>query len=328
MKLTHTTRQSAYAMIIAASMFLVGCDKDDDEEDAKTLTVTETVVASPDFTLLEAAVIKAGLAETLNNTTNLTVFAPDDAAFKLLDLNGDGTPDLDTEAKINALNAAGVTLLKKVLQYHVLGTRVASSAVPAGPNAPVASLDGENIFVTRNTNGVYVNGVKVKSADVNASNGVIHVIDRVLIPSGGVDIVGIAGANPNFSYLVAAVTRADASGTSISGALKAAGPLTVFAPVNQAFIDAGFPTIASIQAADANTLKNILLYHVVPARVFSSDLTEGAKPATAGGATVTITLGGGAKVKGNSSPVASNIVVTNVMASNGVIHAIDKVLIP
>lgn len=328
MKVTHTIRQTAYTTMIAASLLAAGCDKDDDEQEANTLTIRETVSAGPDFTLLEAAVIKAGLAETLNNTPDLTVFAPDDAAFKMLDLNGDGTPDLDTEAKINALNTAGVTLLKKVLQYHVLGTRVVASAVPAGPNAPVATLDGENVFATRNTNGVYINGIKVKSADVNASNGVIHVIEKVLIPSAGTDLVGIAATNPNFTYLVAAITRADASGTSITGALKAPGPLTVLAPVNQAFIDAGFPTIASIQAADPNTLKNILLYHVIPSRVFSSDLTEGAKPATAGGGTITITLAGGAKVKGNSNPAASSIIITNVVASNGVIHAIDKVLLP
>ncbi|RYY27463.1 MAG: fasciclin domain-containing protein, partial [Chitinophagaceae bacterium] len=214
------------------------------------------------------------------------------------------------------------------LQYHVLATSVEASAVPAGPNAPVASLDGENVFATRNTTGVFINGVKVKTADVAASNGIIHIVEKVLIPSGGLDIVGLAAANPNFSYLVAAVLRADASGTSISGALKAAGPLTVFAPVNQAFIAAGFPTIASIQAADPNTLKNILLYHVIAARVFSSDLAEGAKPATAGGGTVTITLAGGAKVKGNANPVASNIAITNVVAANGVVHAIDRVLLP
>ncbi|RYF93829.1 MAG: fasciclin domain-containing protein, partial [Chitinophagaceae bacterium] len=155
-----------------------------------------------------------------------------------------------------------------------------------------------------------------------------HIIEKVLIPAGGLDIVDLAAADPRFTYLVAAVTRADASGTSISGALKAAGPLTVFAPVNQAFIDAGFPTIESIQAADPNTLSNILLYHVISARVFSSDLTEGATPTTAGGGVLTITLTGGAKVKGNANPMPANIAVTNVVAANGVIHAVDKVLLP
>lgn len=308
--------------VTTGSLAMTGCDKDDDKPVQRN--ITETVVNDPQLTLLEAAVVKAGLANTLATTANLTVFAPDDAAFKLVDLNGDGTPDLDTEAKINALDANGVALLTTVLQYHVLGSKVMAADVPAGPNAAIATLGGKQAFATRNSAGVFINGVKVKKADVSATNGVIHIVDRVLMPPAG-NIVQTASANPNFTYLVAAVQRA---GNDIVNALTAAGPLTVFAPTNQAFINAGFPTIASIQAADPNTLKPILLYHVVGARVFSSDLTEGAQPTTAGGGKVTITLSGGAKVKGNGNPSPSNIVATDVVTTNGVIHVIDRVLLP
>jgi uncharacterized surface protein with fasciclin (FAS1) repeats len=153
-------------------------------------------------------------------------------------------------------------------------------------------------------------------------------MEKVLVPSGGNNIVELAVANPNFTYLVAAVTRADASGTSISGALSGDGPFTVFAPTNAAFIAAGFATIADIEAADPAVLRDILLYHVVGARVFSSDLTEGAEPTMLDGGKVTITLGGGAKVKGSMNATASNITGTNVLATNGVIHVIDQVLLP
>lgn len=311
------------ASVIMGAWTLTGCKKDDDDSGSQK-NITETVVNDPQLSLLEAAVVKAGLANTLATTANLTVFAPDDAAFKLVDLNGDGTPDLDTEAKINALDANGVTLLTAVLQYHVLGSKVMAADVPAGPNGAITTLGTKQAFATRNGAGVFINGVKVKKADVGATNGVIHVIGRVLIPPAG-NIVQTASANPNFTYLVAAVQRA---GSDIVNALTAAGPLTVFAPTNQAFINAGFPTIASIQVADPNALKPILLYHVVGARVFSSDLTEGAQPATAGGGKVTITLSGGAKVKGLSNPSASNIVATDIVTTNGVIHVIDQVLLP
>ncbi|MBO9566792.1 MAG: fasciclin domain-containing protein [Niastella sp.] len=307
----------------AGTLAMTGCDKDDDDKPVQR-NITETVVNDPQLTLLEAAVVKAGLANTLATTANLTVFAPDDAAFKQVDLNGDGTADLDTEAKINALDANGVALLTAVLQYHVLASKVMAADVPAGPNAAITTLGGKQAFATRNSAGVFINGVKVKKADVSATNGVIHIVDRVLMPPSG-NIVQTASANPNFTYLVAAVQRA---GTDIVNALTAAGPLTVLAPTNQAFINAGFPTIASIQAADPNTLKPILLYHVVGARVFSSDLTEGAQPTTAGGGKVTITLSGGAKVKGNGNPSASNIVATDIVTTNGVIHVIDRVLLP
>jgi len=315
--------------LLSASLFLVtlvGCTKDSDNTTPPVPnTVVDVVVASPNHTLLEAAVKRAGLVDALATTQNITVFAPDDDAFKMLDINGDGTPDLDTEAKINALDPA---VLAEVLSFHVLAVKVPAASVPAGPNAAVVALNGDSLYVTKNANGVFINGIKVKTADVEASNGVIHVIEKVLVPSGGNNIVQLAVANPAFSYLVAAVLRADASGTSISGALSGDGPFTVFAPTNDAFIAAGFATIADIEAADPNVLKSILLYHVIGARVFSSDLTEGAQPATLGGGTVTVTLGGGAKVKGASNATASNIIGTNVLATNGVIHVIDQVLLP
>jgi uncharacterized surface protein with fasciclin (FAS1) repeats len=310
---TNLIRKAGLFLAIASVSFLSSCDKDDDTPAAQN--ITQVVVNGANFSLLEAAVVRAGLADTLANTPNLTVFAPDNDAFTAAGLN---------EAAINALP---IETLKAVLRYHVLTARVPSGSVPAGPNAEVTTYGGGKIFATRGTAGVFINGVKVKTADVSASNGVIHVVSRVLFPPSG-NIVATAQANPNLSYLVEAVLRADASGTSISGALSAAGPLTVFAPTNQAFIDAGFPTIASIKAADPNTLKNILLYHVVAARVFSSDLTEGAQPTTAQGGKVTIKLAGGAKVRGASNTTDSNITITDIVTTNGVVHVIDKVLLP
>lgn len=299
--------------LLATAFSLASCDKDDDI--APPPTITETVVADANFSLLETAVVRAGLATYLNNTANLTVFAPTNDAFLAAGL---------TESVINSTSVA---TLQAILQYHVLTTIIPSGSVPAGPNAEVTTAGGVKAFVTRNASGVFINGSKVVTADVNASNGFIHAIDAVLIPPAG-NIVVTAQANPNFTYLVAAVLRADASGTSISGALSAAGPLTVFAPTNQAFINAGFPTIASINAADPNTLKNILLYHVIGARVFSSDLVNNSTPTTVGGGTVLVTLTGGAKVKGNGNPTASTITAANLVTTNGVIHVIDRVLLP
>ena len=313
MKLKHLISTRSLLLLFAFPFFITSCEKDDDP--APTPTITETVVANPNFSLLKTAVVRAGLGDYLNNTPNLTVFAPTNDAFLAAGL---------TET---AINSTPVATLQAILQYHVLTSRIPSSSVPSGPNAEVTTAGGNKAFVTKNAAGVFINGTSVVTADINASNGVIHAINAVLIPPVG-NIVATAQANPNFSYLVAAVLRADASGTSISGALSAAGPLTVFAPTNQAFIDAGFPTIASINAADPNTLKNILLYHVIGARVFSSDLVNNSTASTAGGGTVLITLTGGAKVKGNGNATASNITGVNLVTTNGVIHVIDKVLLP
>ncbi|MDZ4793545.1 MAG: fasciclin domain-containing protein [Bacteroidota bacterium] len=314
MNLKHLISRTGLFLLLSTPVLLTSCDKDEDDVPA-TPTITETVVASANFSLLKTAVVRAGLADYLNNTPNLTVFAPTNDAFLAAGL---------TEAVINA---TPIATLDAILKYHVLTTKIPSGSVPAGPNAEITTVGGVKAFVTKNAAGVFINGTPVVTADINASNGIIHAISAVLFPPAG-NIVVTAQANPNFTYLVAAVLRADASGTSISGALSAAGPLTVFAPTNQAFIDAGFPTIASINAANANTLKNILLYHVIGARVFSSDLVNNSTPATAGGGTVLITLTGGAKVKGNGNATASTITGVNIVTTNGVIHVIDRVLLP
>lgn len=314
MKRMHHIKKFSYLLLVSSALFVLSCNKDDDNKPAAQ-NITEVVVNTADFSLLETAVIRAGLADTLANTPNLTVFAPNNAAFTKAGL---------TESVINS---TPVATLKAILKYHVLTTKVSSDNVPAGPNAEVVTFGTAKLFTTKGALGVFINGVKVITPDVSASNGVIHVIDRVLIPPSG-NIVVTAQANPDLTYLVAAVLRADASGTSISGALSAAGPLTVFAPTNQAFKDAGFATIDAINAANPNTLKNILLYHVIAARIFSSDLTEGAQPTTVQGGKLTIKLAGGAKVRGASNTTDSNIAITDIVTTNGVVHVIDKVLLP
>jgi uncharacterized surface protein with fasciclin (FAS1) repeats len=301
------TLLSVFALALTTS-----CDKDDDDNAAKT--ITQTVIDGADFTLLEAAVVRAGLADALA-AGSLTVFAPTDAAFKAAGF-----------ADVAAINATPVATLSAVLQYHVIGSKVTSSAIATADNQATKMLSNVDAYITKNATGVSINGAKVTQADLNASNGVIHVIDAVLFPPS-VNVVGLASANANLTYLVAAVTRA---GSGVVGALTAAGPITVFAPTNAAFQAAGFPTIASIQAADPATLANILTYHVVAARAFSTNLTNGAELTTAQGGKVKVTISGNAVSvlgKGNGTN-ASNVTIANLVATNGVVHVIDRVLLP
>lgn len=307
-------KKTVFVGALVASAVLSSCKKD--RETPQVNTIASIVVANNDFSLLEAAVVHANLVETLSGAGPFTVFAPNNAAF--------AAAGLDTEAKIKALP---VETVRNILLYHVVGQAIGSSGITAAANTAVRTAGGSDIFVARKTNGVFVNGASVISADNLASNGVIHVINTVLMPPTG-NIVQTAQANTNFSYLVAAVTRASTGSTNVAAALTAAGPLTVFAPTNQAFINAGYPTIASIQAEDPAVLTKILTYHVIAARVLSSDLTEGLTPATLNGTNVTITLTGGAKVKGTNNSTASNITAANLITTNGVIHVIDQVLLP
>ena len=262
------------------------------------------------FQLLSFAIARAGLANELNDPRfAYTLFAPTDEAFDALGL---GTRQ--------AINAVPLEKLKAILLYHVLGSKVLAAQVPL-TYTELNMLSNQKAYVIRSGAGVFINGTPVVSADIEAKSAVIHAIDRVLLPPEG-NIVEVAAANPSFTYLVAAVQRA-----GLVNALAGAGPLTVFAPTNQAFIDAGFPTIASIQAAPVSALIPILTYHVFAGRAFSSDLSNGQMLTMLSGGMTTISLTNGVQIDGaNSAP--SNIIQADILATNGVIHAIDKVLLP
>jgi uncharacterized surface protein with fasciclin (FAS1) repeats len=327
----------SFAALLCLMVGTIGCQKDLDPS-AETEAVAANTIAgiitngytNPhgnaaarngsgtkiQFNFLKYALTQTKLMSVLAQDGDYTLFAPSDEAFR--------------EAGFNSyedIRKAPVELLKAILTYHVLDAEVTASQVPAGPNAAITMLSGQKAYVTSNTSGVFINGVSVVSADIMALNGVIHVIDRILMPPVG-NIVETAVANPNFSYLVAAVFRASQGSVNVAGVLSSAGPFTVFAPTNAAFIAAGFPTTASIMAADPATLTAILTYHVIGARVFSSDLVDGAMPTMLSGGTTTIDLDAGARIKGTSNTTYSNITQTDIVATNGVIHVIDQVLLP
>ncbi|TDH26929.1 fasciclin domain-containing protein [Segetibacter sp. 3557_3] len=300
---------------------IVSCNKDDDNTTPADNTITGKVVDGANFTVLEKAVIKAGLNGTLSGTGPFTVFAPDDAAFSAAGI---------TSASIDALSA---DQLQRLLLYHTLPSRVLAADVPAGPNAKISTANSpaDSIFVTRNANGVYVNGVKVVTADVAASNGVIHVLAKALNKPAG-NIVATAQANlggdNGLDSLVNAVVRAGAASPALV-TLVNTNVLTVFAPTNKAFRDL-LPTLgaSNISQIPIATLTAVLSYHLRGGRAFSSDLSNGSLPMFAGGNTTINLSATGATIKGTSNTTASNILATDVMASNGVVHLIDRVLLP
>lgn len=308
MKKLHLSLQ----LLVFSGLILFGfssCDKNDDNPaPSGPGSITQIVSDNADFSILKAAVVKAGLADALAGGT-LTVFAPNNAAF--------------TAAGISASTVAAlpVATLDSILKYHVIGAAVASSAVPASDT--VKTLLGLNLYASKNANGVFVNGVKVKTPDLPAANGTIHVIENVLMPPTKT-IEGIAAGNPDFSLLVAAVVRA-----GLLDAVSAAGKYTVFAPTNAAFAAAGFNTVEDINEAPQDLITEVVKYHVLTTSVFASDLTEGATPTSLEGGTLTVGLSPAPNVKVTGSAAsAAAITSANVVATNGVIHIIDKVLMP
>lgn len=301
----------------AVSMMLTACGGDDD-------TPTPTIAqAAQDrgFTALVAAANKAGLASTLADTTvSLTVFAPTNDAFtKLATQLGFSSAD----AMVTALPAS---TLASILQYHVLGSRKLAADLTAGgtTQATLYKLNGNTVSLTLNfTGGVNIQDgalttAKVTTADVAASNGVIHVVDKVLVPPGLLNIVQMAQVNPSFTTLVSAVVQANLQGT-----LSGAGPFTVFAPTNDAFA-----AIAStVSGLNTQQLTSVLTYHVLPSQVLAANIPFGTPVTTVQGQSITINAGTPPTIT-DSTPTSAKIVATDVLASNGVIHVVDKVLIP
>jgi uncharacterized surface protein with fasciclin (FAS1) repeats len=299
--------------------------------DRNSNTIVDIAVSNPDFSTLVAAVLKTNSAELLSRPNlKATVFAPNNAAFAALP-----APFNNAQNISNISDPKTINTLRQILRYHIVrGQRTAAQLTNGAYNTyAVAGTPGaDQLYVGRSvSNAVFVNGnSQVIAADVQASNGVIHVINKVLFPPSQ-DIAQIAIYNGNFKALVAALGKTGLTNTLFSPTSN----FTVFAPTDAAFAALPAPlnnaaNISNITDANTiNTLRNVLLYHLIPGRVFSVDLREGIQPETVLAPNkVTITLAGGPKVKGNGNANGSNIVLTDLLARNGVVHVIDQVLLP
>ena len=277
----------------------------------KVLTPTDTPTDIPRtaqctgvHNSLVSAVVQAELLETLQGDGPFTVFAPTDQAF------ADAGIDL---ASLD--NPEGKATLADILLYHVLDSEVPASAVTDCLSATTVNGNPLSFAVG---DGVTVNGANVTATDVPNSNGIIHVIDKVLIPTATPDdIPRTAQCTGIHDSLVAAVVQAELLET-----LQGEGPFTLFAPTDQAFTDAGIDLAALDTEEGKAALTDILLYHVVPANVPSSDVTECGTATAVNGDTLSFGVGDAVTVNG------ATVTLPDVATSNGVIHVIDKVLTP
>lgn len=286
---------------------LAGCtEKEDEMKPVSDMTIAEYALSDNNFSILVQALTKADLVNVLNGTGNYTVFAPTNAAFTAL----------FNELGISGIDALSKETLTPILLYHVLGTEAKSSMISSGYYKTLSPSQGSYLSLKVDVaSGVKLNkNTNVTTADVDVKNGVIHVIDRVLLPP---TVVDLALENDSFSILVQAVVKAN-----LVDALKGTGPFTIFAPTNAAF-EALFTTlgISGISDLTAEQLVPILTYHVVSGNVLSTQLQAG-NVQTLNGA-INVALSPVPTINGSSK-----IIATDVQASNGVIHVIDKVLLP
>jgi transforming growth factor-beta-induced protein len=340
---TRMVRKLAAVGLASSLLVLAACG--DDEEDATTATtaaaadttpvtdvpvatgdIVEVASSTPGFSTLVAAVQAAGLVEVLQGEGPFTVFAPTDDAFAAL-------PEGLLDALLLPENQG---VLAQILTYHVVSGKVMAADVVAGD---VPTVEGSNITITTD-GGVKIFDATVVQTDVEASNGVIHVIDQVLVPEG-VDVAALLGGEEatatteamaeEMGDIVAVATEAGSFATLLAAVeaaglvevLQGEGPFTVFAPTDDAFaaLPAGVVD-ALLLPENQEILAAVLTYHVVSGKVLSADVAAGEVPSVQGEPITVTTNDGGVQVNG------ANVVAVDVEASNGVIHVIDAVILP
>jgi transforming growth factor-beta-induced protein len=275
--------------------------------------IVELAQSVPDLSTLVTAVVAGDLVDTLSSPGPFTVFAPTNEAFGALPA---GT--LDT-----LLKPENKGQLVDILTYHVLPAKVLSTDL--APTQSVKTVEGKSVTVTVADGTVKVNeAAKVVAADNLASNGVAHIIDGVLLPPSKLadelpNIVELAQSVDDLSTLVAAVVAGDLVET-----LSSPGPFTVFAPTNEAFAALPAGTLDTLlKPENKGQLVDILTYHVLPAKVLSTDLKPKQVVKTVEGKELLVTI-----YKGNVYANKAKVVGADNMASNGVAHIIDGVLLP
>ncbi|MEM6802958.1 MAG: fasciclin domain-containing protein [Bacteroidota bacterium] len=305
------------SLLILGFFSFTACE--DDTVDPVSNTIVDLAADTPELSSLVAALERAELTDALAASGDKTVFAPDNDAFQAL---------LDSNPAWNTLEDIDKATLTNVLLFHVIEGNVKAgdlsntyvNTLATGPNSEPLSLQ-INIDGGASFNG----DATPKSTDNEVSNGVVHIINKVMLPP---DVVTLASNNGDFSILVSALTREDLDFDYIA-LLNGDGPFTIFAPNNDAFVallnsNAEWNELGDIPLA---TLKAVLNYHVIDAANVQADQLVNDDPVEALGGTLTIDLSDGAKLE-TTSGQSVNIALTDVQGTNGVIHVVEEVLIP
>jgi uncharacterized surface protein with fasciclin (FAS1) repeats len=277
-------------------------------------TIAAQINSGAQYTTLKAAMTYAGLASTWDAAGPYTVFAPIDSAFNTFGL---------TPAQIVAIPSDTV---KNALLYHALNVKLLSSDIPEGKETRFICANGDSMFVTRNVNGVFVNGIRVRQADILAGNGVIHTLTDVLQPTPNVNIVEGLANDPDFALLSHIIQRASTGTTNIAQVLGSSS-VTFFAPTLTAIRASKYPFATDVNAANPDSLAHFLLDQTFEGRIFGCDMGDGTKLVSLTGGKATVSkLIVGYSVKGTAGASPGLIVAKDQMTRNGVIHVVDHVL--
>jgi uncharacterized surface protein with fasciclin (FAS1) repeats len=311
------------ALVAALAASCGGTDDDDDQSPGTILKLAER---SGEISALALAARKAGLADELDAPdSNLTVLAPSDDAFARL------AGQLGYASISDLIDALSAEQLQAILSYHLLPTAQTKADLLAGGSSQTTLLvqDGNPVALGVNLSNEQVRLVDsvsrlavVNLFDVPNDNGVLHVIDRVLIPAGVLTVLQTVQANPERFLALASLVSSPALVETLNGD----GPFTLFAPTNAAFLAAG----SVLSPLTAEQIDTLLKYHVVGAALPSSAFTFGTPVATLAGQPFTINAGTGGALAliDDTTTTDAGVTAVDIVASNGVVHVVNKVLMP
>ncbi len=326
------TLKLAAALALTSTALLTGCGSSDDHPASIATTATNTASLSTLLAVAKFASNNNDLVDILSNPGTLTVFAPSNTAFDALAVELTGSA---TAKATDLLTDANKPLLRTVLQYHILSSKVVAANIPFGKS--ITPVQGSIFKIDTGTPPVITDGRNRKSnitaTNIDASNGVVHLIDKVLLPANKNIVETALGLAPEFSTLVAALQFASNNNDLVT-LVSGTGPFTVFAPTNKAFDDLAVELTRNpaakaadlLTAANKPLLRDVLSYHIVTSRVLKGEIPlntaiSTALPTRSFQITPALEIADGA---GRTS----KIIITDVLTSNGVVHAIDKVILP
>jgi uncharacterized surface protein with fasciclin (FAS1) repeats len=295
----------------AVVMLFASCSTEDNAGSipAPSPNIAQIVAQDPELTFLNAAVNRAGLTSALT-ANDITVFTPLNIAFQRAGIND-----------LNAVNSLPVATLREIVSYHVISGKRPISSFPFSDTAKTANL--QNLYLSNTPMGRYVNGLSVFQPDRQGSNGYIHVMGNVLMPPGAnKSIAHVVANDTTFSFLLRAIVR-----LNLLSLFNDPNKLTVFAPTNQGFRNAG---ITNVDALPLATLDGVLRSHVLASNAFLADMPHnGNYPTLQGRLLVTLKNPDPPSVRLFGSPSPASVITTpDISCTNGVIHVINRVMLP
>lgn len=298
----------AFLVLAFSTLTIVSCNKNNSDINPTPVNIADYIAGNADFSMMESALVRSGLVTQVQNATNITFLLPDNAAFQNAGIDQ------------NYLDNLSVDDLKSLVLYHEIDQKINSSEFPLGDTITTAS--SQHIFSNVNDNGIYINGIQLKLTDIQATNGIVHLLVKALVPPTN-NLYDMVAGNADLTLLKAAVDKA-----GLSSALQTAGKYTVFAPTDEAFKAAGFMTVTDINNADVAVITKIVKDHVLQTEFFNADFISGITLKNLQGDDLLVSATPPSVSLVGSAQPPSMVTTFDLVGTNGVAQVVDHVLLP